>query len=154
MGNNNWIQYVKQVQNQHNCSYKEALKIASKTYSKKNGSGIKDIGRAFDKFGKTMTRGFNKVGEKLNPFNNKKFQKAGAKMGEITNNELLPAVQQVGTEVYKKGLQILDPFSMGMASSVGNALYNKMAKKYIRQPKNSVLKGITDVAKVGVKVSK
>ena len=30
-----WIKFVKEVQAKHKCSYKEALKIASKEYKKK-----------------------------------------------------------------------------------------------------------------------
>jgi hypothetical protein len=32
--NNKWIQHVKQIQQQHKCSYKDALKLASKSYKK------------------------------------------------------------------------------------------------------------------------
>lgn len=155
----NWISYVKQVQKQHNCSYKEALTLASKTY-KKGGSlkdftnAFKKVGRDFKRAGEKMQRGFNKVGNVLNPFNNKGFKDLGAKAGDLTNNQLLPATQQIGTEVYKKGLQILDPFTGGLSSSAGNLLYNKMGKKFIRQPKNNLLKGITNVGKVGVQLYK
>jgi len=142
---NNWIQHVKQTQQKHNCSYKEALQLAKQTY--KTGGNLKTIERQFKNFGRKAKRDL----EKINPFNNKQFNRAGAKMGKITNDELLPATMQIGSEVYKKGLQMLDPFTMGTASSVGNLLYQKAGAKYIRQPKNKALRGLSDTGKMIVK---
>jgi hypothetical protein len=154
---NSWISYVKQVQKQHNCSYKEALIIASKTY-KKGGSlkaftnAFKKMGNDLRKGGEKMQRGFNRIGEKLNPFNDDKFKKGGAKLGDVTHEELVPIVQQVGTEVYKKGLNVFDPITMGMSSKMGNLLFDKMGKKYIRQPKSQISRNISNVGKVAVEL--
>lgn len=148
---NDWIKFVKQVQKENNCSYKEALQIASKLYKKEGGS-LKNFTRAFDKMGKKLNRGFNKFGEKLNPFNDDKFKSGGQKLGALTNDELLPITQQVGTEVYKKALNVFDPITMGMSSKAGMAFYDKMGAKYIRQPKSSISQNIADVGKTAVQL--
>lgn len=147
---NDWIKFVKQVQKENNCSYKEALQIASKRYKK--GGSLKDFTRAFDKMGKTLNRGFNKFGEKLNPFNDDKFKSGGQKLGALTNDELLPITQQVGAEIYKKGLQVFDPITMGMSSKAGNLLFEKMGQKYIRQPKSSIGQNIAGIGKTAVEL--
>ena len=38
---NEWIDYCKKYQDKHNCSWKEALSKASKTYKKKKTTGYK-----------------------------------------------------------------------------------------------------------------
>lgn len=152
MSNNAWIAYVKKVQNENNCSYKEALQLASKTYKK--GQGIKQSNRAFvgafKKMGNDMNRGF----QKMNPFNDKKFNRVGAVLGKTTNDDLLPFVQQVGTEAYDKTLMALDPITGNMATPLGRELYNQMGRKYVRQPKNPIARQMAMMTKEGVKYSK
>ena len=77
----------------------------------------------------------NKGIQKLNPFNDRKFNKVGAVLGKTTNDDLLPFIQQTGSEVYDKTLMVLDPITGNMATPLGKELYNQMGKKYIRQPK-------------------
>ena len=38
---NDWIEYCKEYQKEHNCSWKEALSKAAKTYKKKKNTGYK-----------------------------------------------------------------------------------------------------------------
>ena len=137
-------------------SYKECLKQAKLTYtpSKKGGNILRDTQRAFENFGKKLTRGFNRVSEKTNPLNDKKFQRVGHKIGQVTNDELLPIVQQIGTEAYKRTSQMIDPFTFGMTSKAANVLFNKMAKKYIRKPKSQISQAVADVGSTAVQLYK
>lgn len=158
---NAWLIHVKKFReaNPH-LTYKECLQQAKHTYpqSKKQGGDlIRDTNRAFRELGRKMDRinrrnlhGINRVGEKFDIYKNKGVRNLGSNLGQITNDELLPITQQVGTEVYKKALNILDPFTLGNASRAGNMLYDKMAKKYIRQPKSKIGKVVSESGKVAV----
>ena len=144
---NNWIQHVKQTQQKHNCSYKEALQLAKQTY--KTGGSLKDVERQFKNFGRKAKRDL----EKINPFNNKKFNRVGQKLGDVTHNEITPFVQTVGSEIYDKTLMALDPLTGGLATPLGKLLYDKMGRPYMRNAKSPITRNLALMTKAGVKYS-
>jgi hypothetical protein len=71
------------------------FKIGSRSFGKKHG-GKFDIGKTLY----SMSQGLNKINPMMYALNDKKTSKMMAKSGEITNDNLLPAVVSMGKPVY------------------------------------------------------
>jgi len=71
------------------------FKIGSRSFGKKHG-GKFDIGKTLY----SMSQGLNKINPMMYALNDKKTSKLMAKSGEITNDNLLPAVVSMGKPVY------------------------------------------------------
>jgi len=61
MKKNKWIEHVKKYQRGHHCSYKDAMKLAKKTYKPSSRTRVKGKG-IFKKVAKRIKRYFNKGG--------------------------------------------------------------------------------------------
>lgn len=88
-----WINYVKETQAKHNCSYKEAMKLASQTYQKQTGAGLKSMARKVSKTAKRARKVARKVSKAvdkhqdfinfINPEAGKAIESANSKFNEV-----------------------------------------------------------------------
>lgn len=88
-----WINYVKETQAKHGCSYKDAMQLASQTYQKKEGAGLKSVMRKVGKTAKQVRKGARKVSNEvskhqdfinlINPEAGKALESANSKFNEV-----------------------------------------------------------------------
>jgi hypothetical protein len=105
-----------------------------------------NIGKKFNNF-------INSIGNKVNPLGNKRVRKIGHKFGAITNSELLPFTQQVGSEVYDIALDTADTLAgnTGIIKEAGKQLMDNYGKKYMRQPRTAAIRDLANITKQGIR---
>lgn len=95
-----WVMHVKDFQNEHGCSYKEAMQhpdCKASYHSKKGGAlGFQKMGKKLDNFG-------DNVGHKMKNFGNK----AGNEL-EHFGNKVGNELQDFGNDVNKRGKKTID----------------------------------------------
>ena len=60
-----WIQHVKDTQTKHGCSYKDAMKLASQTYQKQSGAGLKSVVRKVKNTTKKVRKGVRQASKQI-----------------------------------------------------------------------------------------
>ena len=94
-------------------------------------------------FIRDFANGINKISP-AQIFENKHVRHAGAKTGQITNENLLPAVVDIGKPVYDTTASMLDPMTAGQSSKFADQLWRERAEPYRPQQRSSSLKTVTN----------
>ena len=116
---NEWIKYVKEVQHKHGISYKQALKIASKSYKK--GKGIEMNPELYNKIYNQPTRYTKSPFPTLysaNPMKGGKIRGKGFNWGNVLNvvDKIGNTAGNVVSSALGKemgGIPLPNPFALG-----------------------------------------
>lgn len=116
------------------------LRLKQKLVSQK-GAGI---GRAFKKFGKSLTKGVEYANPMMWALKNKRSRKGMIETGKITTNYLLPAVVEAGKPVYygvagTAGMMIGGPVGALAATKAAEELWKRQGQPYQPKQKSELL---------------
>jgi hypothetical protein len=134
------------------------FKIGSRSFGKKHG-GKFDLGKSLTKGAFAVSQGLNKINPMMIALNDRKTSKLMAKSGQITNDNLLPAVVSMGKPVYDATAMTASTAITGnpiAGKILADSLWNDMVAKKGIDPrdrqKNELLGAIS--GKIGDKLGK